>query len=251
VDSLASLLGRTMVLVAHPDDEAIGCGLLLQQMSDPIVVFATDGAPLSDYFWKVHGSRENYASLRAREARNALAAVGVFHLHLLSDEDPIMDQTRVLNLDRAYEALVSLIKKEMPEALLTLAYEGGHPDHDSCSFLMSVAAREFQLPVWEMPLYHLFGGKPARQAFCEGIGIRIGATKEQLERKRKMVDEYPSQGLTLAEFPPENEYVRPMLAYDFSRPPHEGQLNYENWQWPMTGKQVCDAFQKFLDGRAK
>lgn len=240
-----------MVLVAHPDDEAIGCGLLLQQMSDPIVVFATDGAPLSDYFWKVHGSRENYASLRAREARNALAAVGVFHLHLLSDEDPIMDQTLFLNLDRAYEALVSLIKKEMPEALLTLAYEGGHPDHDSCSFLMSVAAREFQLPVWEMPLYHLFGGKPARQAFCEGIGIRIGATKEQLERKRKMVDEYPSQGLTLAEFPPENEYVRPMLAYDFSRPPHEGQLNYENWQWPMTGKQVCDAFQKFLDGRAK
>ena len=42
---LEILLGKTVVIVAHPDDEAAGCGVLLQRMQDPIVVFATDGAP--------------------------------------------------------------------------------------------------------------------------------------------------------------------------------------------------------------
>ena len=48
---LAPLLGRTLVIVAHPDDETITCGGLLQRMRDPCVVFATDGAPEDAYFW--------------------------------------------------------------------------------------------------------------------------------------------------------------------------------------------------------
>jgi len=35
-----------------------------------------------------------------------------------------------------------------PQALLTLAYEGGHPDHDSCNFITSVIARE-RSPSWQ------------------------------------------------------------------------------------------------------
>jgi hypothetical protein len=41
--------------------------------------------------------------------------------------------------------------------------------------------------------------------------------------------------------------VRPLPAYDYSLPPHTGQLNYERWQWPMTGNDVCRAFVSFLD----
>lgn len=251
VETLHQLLRRTLVLVAHPDDEAIGCGLLLQQMHDPIVVFATDGAPRSDYFWKAHGSRENYASIRAREARNALSAVGVSHIHLLSDDNPIVDQELFRHLARAYKALAVFIEQEIPDALLTLAYEGGHPDHDACSFLAFMAAADFDLPVWEMPLYHFFEGKPIRQAFCEGGGIRVRGSEDQIARKRKMVAEYSSQGLVLADFPPENELVRPMIKYDFSKPPHEGMLNYENWQWPMKGSDICQAFQQFSQHSAE
>lgn len=39
------LLGKTLVLVAHPDDETGGCSALLQRVREPIVVFATSGAP--------------------------------------------------------------------------------------------------------------------------------------------------------------------------------------------------------------
>jgi hypothetical protein len=32
-------------------------------------------------------------------------------------------------------------------------------------------------------------------------------------------------------------------VYDYSRPPHRGKLNYEAWQWPVTGAGLCRAFQ--------
>src|SRR5205085_9356681 len=70
--SLAQILGRTMVLVAHPDDESIACGGLLQKMRSPFVVFATDGAPEDDFFWGRYGSRAAYSKLRQEEALSAL-----------------------------------------------------------------------------------------------------------------------------------------------------------------------------------
>ncbi|PYX97930.1 MAG: hypothetical protein DMG63_13230 [Acidobacteria bacterium] len=66
---LAPLLGRTLVIVAHPDDETITCGGLLQRMRDPCVVFATDGAPEDAHTWGRFGSRERSAAIREQEAR--------------------------------------------------------------------------------------------------------------------------------------------------------------------------------------
>ena len=62
------LLARTLVIVAHPDDEAAGCGVLLQRMREPVVLFATDGAPEDPYFWARYGSREAYGEMRREEA---------------------------------------------------------------------------------------------------------------------------------------------------------------------------------------
>src|SRR5207244_3181142 len=104
--------------VPHPDDEAVGCGALLQRMRDPIVVFATDAAPRSDFFWKQYGSRETYAATRAIEAHYALAAIGVTDVHPLLKADPIADQELFLHLDLAFEALAALIDRERPEAIL-------------------------------------------------------------------------------------------------------------------------------------
>ena len=68
MDAIAPLLGRTLVLVAHSDDEAVACGALLQRIAAPLVVFATDGAPRADFFWRQYGSRTAYAAVRREEA---------------------------------------------------------------------------------------------------------------------------------------------------------------------------------------
>src|SRR5262249_29498499 len=56
-----TLLQRPLLLVAHQDDEALGCGILLQRAEHAVVVFATDGAPADEYFWRQYGSRERLA----------------------------------------------------------------------------------------------------------------------------------------------------------------------------------------------
>ncbi|MGZ4789463.1 MAG: PIG-L deacetylase family protein [Terriglobales bacterium] len=249
MQSLRPLLGRTLVLVAHPDDEAVGCGALLQRMEDPVVIFATDGAPRSDFFWQHYGSREEYAHARAIEAKHALDAVGVQHFHWLCANDCIVDQELYQNLDRAYDDLAAMIESEMPATILSMAYEGGHPDHDTCSFLTSRVAKDFGIETWEMPLYHRQGsGDITRQNFLDtDRGVELDVDRDELVRKMNMFAAYDSQAEVLREFLPYLERFRPMKLYDFSRPPHSGRLNYEAWHWPMKGPDLCRAFVEFAE----
>ncbi len=215
-------------------------------MSDPIVIFAMDGAPRSDFFWKQHGSREAYARVRAAEAERALSAVRVTHLHFLSEPSPAADQELYLKLDEAYEFLANLIDLELPQAILTHAYEGGHPDHDACAFLGRQAGKHYGLPVWEMPLYHRASGEVRRQSFISADGQQVmELSREELARKRDMYATYSSQASVLADFNAALERFRPMWNYDFSCAPHPGVLNYEAWQWPITGSDLCRAFTAF------
>ena len=246
------LLGRTLVLVAHPDDEAICCGGLLQRMREAMVIFATDGAPRDSFFWSRYGSREGYADVRAREVEQAMRAVGVKEHIFLDNGTSWADQELFQNLDIAAARLHDCVRIFRPEAILTLAYEGGHPDHDACSFLAAWEAGESALAVWEMPAYHRStDGVTVRQEFRsnEGLEVALMLTSAELARKRAMSAAYESQRDVIAEFQLEVERFRPQPSYDYSRPPHPGVLNYEAWRWPMTGSQLCAEFSRFLAAR--
>ncbi|HWC18169.1 MAG TPA: PIG-L family deacetylase [Terriglobales bacterium] len=249
-DRLAQLLGRTLFIVAHPDDESISCGGLLQHVKEPCVVFATDGAPQDQYFWQKYGSREEYAALRQQEARAALASVGVSAIEFLSDQTtaPLIDQTLYKSLAAAFSALGQIVERHRPECLLTLAYEGGHPDHDAVSFLSAQLGRTFSIPVWEAPLYHRReDGTGVYQRFVEEHGevIEHTVTAGELAAKMRMLASYRSQFEALPSFRPELERFRAQAQYDYFRRPHAGKLNYEVWQWRMTPEEVCAAFNEF------
>src|SRR5919201_2073207 len=108
--SLAPILGRTMVLVAHPDDESIACGGLLQKMQRPLVVFATDGAPEDDFFWGRFGSREAYSKLRQEEALSALDHVGVSEVEFLADQAADSVRLEDQKLFRAISGALALLR---------------------------------------------------------------------------------------------------------------------------------------------
>jgi LmbE family N-acetylglucosaminyl deacetylase len=163
--------------------------------------------------------------------------------------EQLVDQELFQHLRPAYKLLSELVRRRMVQALLTLAYEGGHPDHDSCSFLSAQLARRFNIPCWEAPLYHrLPEGGGVFQGFIgdPSTAIDINPTQAEQEAKRAMCMAYPSQGDFLNHFDVRKEHVRPQPPYDFARLPHEGKVNYEVWQWSMTAQQVCDAFAEFL-----
>jgi LmbE family N-acetylglucosaminyl deacetylase len=252
MEPLAPLLGRTLVLIAHPDDESISCGALLQRIREPIVVYATDGGPQDEYFWGKYGSREKYVEVRRAEALAALGAVGVRDILWLTDanEHAFMDQQLFRHLPAAMASLRKIVANREPQTILTLAYEGGHPDHDSCNFLGRQVANELCLPAWEAPLYFRRADNDVLlQEFhsTNGTEIDLIPTAEELRRKRAMCETYVSQRGPVAIF--ENnvrETFRPLAQYDYSRPPHDGVLNYEAWQWPVTGQEVANNFQQFL-----
>jgi LmbE family N-acetylglucosaminyl deacetylase len=158
-DWKAELTGRVLVLVAHADDECVGYGALLQKMREAVVVIATDGAPRDEFFWGRYGSRENYAAVRREEARRAAQVAGVRELVLLAEEDGrfegyrFEDQRLFLHLAAAYERVAKVAERVRPEAIATLAYEGGHPDHDCCSVLGARLGERLAVPVWETALY--------------------------------------------------------------------------------------------------
>jgi N-acetylglucosamine malate deacetylase 2 len=255
MDALKPLLGRTLLLIAHPDDESISCGALLQRVHEPIVVYGTDGGPQDEFFWGKHGSRENYVEIRKKEARAALGAVGVTNVRWLADGAGryFQDQHLFRHLPQAFEALLKLVEETKPEAILTLAYEGGHPDHDSCNFLGRQVADDLGLPVWEAPLYFRRGeDNVLLQEFhsTNGTEIELIPTPEEERRKREMCEAYVSQRGVVAIFENNHrERFRPMAEYDYAKPPHEGVLNYEAWQWPIRGQEVADKFQEFLRAR--
>ena len=240
------LLGRTLVLVAHPDDEAIGCGALLGRLTSSVVAFATDGAPRDAAFWREYESRETYARTRQEEALRVAAFVGVEEIRFLSDDDhSLIDQELVYNLSAALDGLRRIVSQIRPDTLLTLAYEGGHPDHDCCNFMASIVARESQLPAWEMPLYHRSAdGEIRRQRFLAERGGEFICNLSPAEQTKKqaMLALYRSQREVLKEFSCTQERFRMLQAYDYGRPPHIGILNYEAWDWDISGREVAAAF---------
>jgi N-acetylglucosamine malate deacetylase 2 len=252
------LLDCALVIVAHPDDECVAFGALLQRVARPIVIYCTDGAPFDPYFWqKRYGSRENYMQMRQEEARHALQAVGISEVNFLADDPKaqgrLVDQELYRALPLAYGLLRETIAAKNPTALLTLAYEGGHPDHDSCNFLTAQLAAETAIPAYEAPLYHRarWNGeginKNGLQRFITDSHdeIEVAPTESELLRKRTMCQQYPSQGDFLGFFDIRREVLRPLADYNYGRPPHEGTLNYEAWRWRMTGRDVCSAFREF------
>ena len=135
-----------------------------------------------------------------------------------------------------------LIGELRPDIVVTHAYEGGHPDHDSAAVVAKIATSLFddRIPpaLLEMTSYHARDGRCVTGEFLDSGSspeLCFELSSDDHDRKRKMMDAHASQRLVLQSFAIDRERVRPAPEYNFSEPPHEGKLWYECMGWPMTG----------------
>jgi LmbE family N-acetylglucosaminyl deacetylase len=252
---LAKSKTTTLVVVAHPDDEAIGAGGLLAGIRDAVIAHVTDGSPREDKYAQSKGfqTREAYARARRREVVNALAHVGITpeRCRGLGYVDGEASQQMVeLVFDVA-----DLMDEVRPDVVFTHPYEGGHSDHDATAFAVHLACgilRRDRVPtplVLELTSYHNFSGQRRVLDFLPFLGSdsrTIELTETEKVLKRRMYEEFASQKTVLERFPIGIERFRPAPRYLFTVPPHEGLLDYERYCTFITGAQWRDNAGKAL-----
>ncbi len=236
--------GLVVLVAAHPDDETIGAGGMLSRMQEPVIVHVTDGAPANPDWAQNAGysSAEEYAKARRQELLNALELAGIGEERLRSLH--LADQGVWLELAELAEKLRRILEELRPRSVLTHAYEGGHPDHDSTAFAVHAACLMLAKPpkAYEFTSYHSADGDSAAietGRFLPGgdAGEAITLTNQERERKRRMIECFGSQIEMLRQFPVDVERFRAAPVYDFTQPPHTGRLFYENFAWGTTGEQ--------------
>jgi LmbE family N-acetylglucosaminyl deacetylase len=232
---------RVTLVVAHPDDEILGAGIRLATLGSLTIVHVTDGSPLNLVDAMSHGFADtrSYARQRRRELQAALKVAGI-HPHLVELGFP--DQTATSNLSRVTMAVAAQFSRNIPELILTHPYEGGHPDHDATAFAVSAAAELVGIPhanIAEFTSYHAHNGELRSAEFLTPSNREIvyRLTGEEQAWKRRMLDCFTTQQETLSQFRTDVERFRPAPHYDFTMPPHAGQLWYERFPWGTTGDQ--------------
>jgi LmbE family N-acetylglucosaminyl deacetylase len=257
--AFAQSLPTTLVIVAHPDDEAIGAGGLLTGLPDAVVAHVTDGAPRDVRYAQSRGfhTREEYARARRREVVNALSHVGISP-DRCRDFGYVDGEASMQLLELVFD-VADLMDEVRPDIVLTHPYEGGHSDHDATAFAVHLACgvlRRDNAPaplVLELTSYHNYSGTRRVYTFLPFLGTEertIELTDVEKGLKKRMYQEFASQRHVLERFPIALERFRPAPRYLFTEAPHEGQLDYERFctiitgaQWRLNARKALDALR--------
>ena len=205
------------------------------------LVHVTDGSPRDLANARAAGfrSRREYAAARRRELQSALrlAGVGWRQLRIFS----YVDKEVHLHLPEFIARTVELIDKLRPPLVLSPAYEGGHPDHDSTALAVAAARRQVATPFRhrEYRLYHagpegaMVSGEFFPHPDAPVEVYRLSPADQ--DRKRDMLASFTTQQDILKQFAVVDECFRDAPSYNFRCPPHEGTLLYEHWGLGVSG----------------
>jgi hypothetical protein len=216
---------RILVLAPHPDDEVVGCAVALRRAlaegASAGVLFLTTGVPARDVLWP--WQRRRHETTVARRREEAIAASRALGVEIAGFE---AWPTRTLKEHLgAAEQRVRMKAAEASEVWVP-AWEGAHQDHDVANW---IAARLGQ-PVVEFAEYGFAGRVVRSNEFARGAGA-LRLTPEEAAWKRGVLALYASERGNLRHIRVEQEALRPLPRHDYTRPPHEGKLFYQRFQW--------------------
>lgn len=233
---------RVAVVVAHPDDETLFAGPLLNRLDDAILIHVTDGAPadMDDARRLGFATREAYAAARAAELDVAVDRLGYRGERRAY---AVPDKEAVYHLD----AIVARLQADLAGAALVVThpYEGGHPDHDACALAVARAA---PAPIAEFACYCAHDGERHFARFWPGPPEHARAlTPDDADRVEAALAAHATQASCFGSWRPAHEYWRAAPVYDFAVPPPPATTLYDGFGWALTST----AWRRIADFKAQ
>lgn len=190
---------RLLVVAPHPDDETLGCGILLQQVlaagGDVCVLLLTDGDnnPWPQRYIERRLTideiaRHRWGARRREEVMHALMRLGVpaSALHALGWRDMEIT-TRLRDHAAASVARIrAVIDAFEPNLVCGPALRDSHPDHGSAHVLCRLALAGMETAP-RLLAYPVHGGETS------DYPISIDSTAEQRQRKLTAIAEHRTQ----------------------------------------------------------
>jgi LmbE family N-acetylglucosaminyl deacetylase len=228
------------VIVAHPADEVVGAGCLISKLVDVTILHVTDGAPCDMHDAKAAGFEKRSAYARARR-QECLAALAIAHV----PEDRVVDfaitdHCAAHCLADLTKQIAMFLQQSEADIVVTHPYEGGHPDHDATAFATHAALRLMKQNGFRPPVLFEMALRPSKDFKAKLAEFLPGSERETTtllldERARKLKQQMfaclETQRESLEVSPVGAEKFRQPSAYDFSAPPQEGKLHFENFDW--------------------
>lgn len=238
-------LRSALVVVAHPDDEVAAAGVILSRLSRLGIIYVTDGAPRRGRDAGDAGFTNwiDYASGRRRETDSALALLGreIASMRNLG----IADQEATFELVDTSRCLADQLRAGF-DYVITHPYEGGHPDHDATAFCVHAACRLIAKAGGTPPAIveaRFYAAPDGRYVFSEfvphpdaGPALALSLTPAEIDLKRRMCALHGSQQKHLVQFRMDEEVYRLAPRYHFAAPPHPGDVGFNQFKWPLTGR---------------
>jgi LmbE family N-acetylglucosaminyl deacetylase len=251
-EGIASLLpsGRNgeasvLFIVAHPGDEIVAAGGSLDQLANMRFLHVTNGAAqdISSAFEDGFLDRLEYADARRKEFFAALECARLSND--LADELGYAAGEVARHLADLTMRIAAVLRAQQPDVVITHAYEGTHPDHDSIAFAVQTACTLLEAEGEKVPLrieaagFADWGSEPIvgefmAPSFTEGVTTQLSRERRLL--KQCMLERMPTRLRRLKSVPLNRESFRVAPIYDFTQPPQEGALHYEKSGDALTGK---------------
>lgn len=205
---------RVMFVFAHQDDEAAYGGLIQRAPPTSHFLWVTNGDGLAG---QAGMERREYAAARRLETEAAMRVLGVdgSRLRFLghSEVEVYRSLVRIAREPGQrhetlawFRSMLNQVTAEVrafrPDAVFTLAWQGGHPEHDLTHLFARLSLRDRpEVPLYELPEYEVAWTVLLRfPPWRRGEVHEVRLTPEETARKRVALGMYLTQERLLRRF---------------------------------------------------
>ena len=244
---------KYLFIVPHPDDEIVGCCIILKRLllkkHKVYVFFVTNGVLSEKSLWLWEKKKyETKLALRKNEANESLMTLGIKDFCFQN----IPTRTLKNKIEDTYTKIKNLISSKKIDILFCPAYEGGHQDHDVANFICSKFKKICK--VYEYSEYNYFNKSINCNTFPTIIGnhTNIKLSENEIKFKEKCLKIYKSEKGNLSYIKILKESYRKIVDYNYLKPPHKGIVFYRrfrffSWHPRVDGdrpEDVCERIKK-------